>query len=96
MVLLRLSLTIYKEAESSSSPTSPAKSTQNYTYLRGFEDFDTESNATNLANFLGYKLNSSSGCSKTLLIDDINKDTTYNNVFFNRLTELGYTVIILD
>ena len=89
-------LTIYKEAESSSSPTSPAKSTQNYTYLCGFEDFDTESNATNLANFLGYKLNSSSGCSKTLLIDDINKDTTYNNVFFNRLTEQGYTVIILD
>lgn len=89
------SLTIYQEATSSSSPTNPAKDTQTYTYLRGFDDFDTESNATSLANFLVYRLCSDS-CGKTLLIDDIDGSKSTNAAFFSRLTEQGFTVIVLD
>ena len=88
-------LVIYKEAESSSSTTSPAKSTQNYTYLRGFDNFDTKSNATGLANFLAYRLCSDS-CGKTLLIDDIDGSKSTNIEFFSKLAEQGFKVIVLD
>ena len=87
-------LVICEEAKEN-NPEATAKDTQTYTYLRGFDDFDTESNATGLANFLAYRLGSSS-CGKTLLIDDIDGSKSTNAAFFSRLTVQGFTVIVLD
>ena len=87
-------LVIYEEAESGNRPTSPAKSTQTYTYLCGFDDFDTSDNAIRLASFLQYRLNSQE-CGKILLIDDLNPTKGTNVAFLSQLAKNGFEVYVL-